>query len=642
MLFTGNSFKLIPNVKYLSFAFNNINLQGTGVAEIGVSGSGIVKFRFANNKIYNESGAFVGVYDENSNTNISGNLTTGNYSFYIDGDLIASKIRRSSENYSKFFVNVTGANLTCNINLNSNDIPISITIPEKFLALSSITGRFLNNSLSNPFYIYDMFWQSWQNNESFFSGSCSGIVSSGTGIDFVLQDINDNRFDETLNFLLGFNTSLGQITGLYSIDKVSGLEPIETNLINDYGDVSVSMLFDGSGIPVNYFTYANEPTSKILTYEVFSSNLMGDAKDKALTVTFEAISPASGAYYESNYVTGFSLTNSGEYLYPPSAEFTGYYYVTGLNYNWNSLLLNSGCSGFIPVIFTGANGYGARGSGILSTAKIYLQNVYNAGINYYYMPTSFAMVTGGTGYLSPSRAILNTGIYANCYDVAQHFGYNYLIYSPFSAYGTMGVSAGYLTGVAMTVTGLVNGGTQTGYLVTGLDITNPGFGYNINSFPKMSFKRQNGDALTDNASGILTIKQSGYYDFTGHWSIQTGISNFDLVTMPISSGQTVLDSEQDFFTVRVDLSGKDHTQPIIGKLTVSTADGQSVYNYITGVRNYNVSTGFLKKKDILELIKIPANNELNFMLTQDELDVYYSSEAYKNSEFSINLGDLDF
>ena len=120
MLFTGNSFKLIPNVKYLSFAFNNINLQGTGVAEIGVSGSGIVKFRFANNKIYNESGAFVGVYDENSNTNISGNLTTGNYSFYIDGDLIASKVRRSSENYSKFFVNVTGANLTCNINFTCN------------------------------------------------------------------------------------------------------------------------------------------------------------------------------------------------------------------------------------------------------------------------------------------------------------------------------------------------------------------------------------------------------------------------------------------------------------------------------------------------------------------------------------------
>ena len=298
---------------------------------------------------------------------------------------------------------------------------------------------------------------------------------------------------------------------------------------NNAGYINVLHEFN-QFMKINNFTYINEPASKIITYEVFSSNLMGDSKDKTLIVKFEPIAPLSGTYYESNYVTGFYLTSSGEYLYPPSTRFTGYYYVTGLNYNWNSLLLNSGCSGSIPIVFTGSNGYGAGASGILTTAKIYLQDVYNAGIRSYYMPTSFTMITGGTGYLSPSQAILITGIYSNCYDVAQHFGYNYLIFSPFSAYGSMDVSAGYLTGVAMTVTGLVDGGTQTGYLVTGLDITNPGFGYNINSFPKMSFIRQDGDALTKNATGILMMKRSGYYDFTGHWTINTGISNFDLET----------------------------------------------------------------------------------------------------------------
>jgi hypothetical protein len=91
MSFTGNSYRLIPNVKQLSFAFNNINLQGNGVAEMGISGSGVIKFRFINNKIYNESGKFVGVYDENSINNISGNINTGSYSFYINNDLIISK-----------------------------------------------------------------------------------------------------------------------------------------------------------------------------------------------------------------------------------------------------------------------------------------------------------------------------------------------------------------------------------------------------------------------------------------------------------------------------------------------------------------------------------------------------------------------
>ena len=639
MLITGSNFHLIPQVKQLSFAFSNINLPGTGIAEIGISGSGIVKFRFANNKIYNESGGFIGVYDSNSNTNISGDLNTGHYSYYIDGDLIVSKLSRSTENYSKFFVNVTGATLNADIYLKSNAIPITVTIPTGFVSLSNLTGT-LQNSSENSFYIYDIFTQSLQRDVPLFSGTYSGMVQSGTTVNFALNDANDSLFDDTLDFLLGFNTSLGQITGLYTSNRVSGLDIIETNLINDYSGVSISMLFDGSGTNINKFNYVNSPASKILTYEIFSTDLRGDSQDKTINVLFEAVSPLSGAYYSGNYVTGFSLTSSGEYLYPPTAQFTGYYYVSGLTYNLHSLLLNSGCTGIVPVLFTG--NYGAKASGFLTSSKVYLQDVYNAGIKYYYIPTAFTMITGGTGYLSPAQASLNTGIYSNCYDVADHFGYNYLIYKPFSAYGDMASQANYLTGIVLTVTGLVNGGTQTGYLVTGLDITNPGFGYNINAFPKMSFLRSGLDGLTSNATGVFTIKQSGLYDFTSHWTVKTGISNTSLVVLASgTSGATNLSSEHNYLTAQVSLSGKDHTEPLVGKLTISTADGQSVYNLISGIREYNSTTGFLKKKNILEALKIPASYDLNFLLSQEDLDVFYSSEQYKTN-FTITLGDLDF
>jgi len=642
MIFTGNSYKLIPNVKNLSFGFNNINLQGTGVAEIGISGSGIIKFRFANNRIYNESGLFIGVYDEGSNTNISGNLKTGNYSFYIDDDLIYSRSPRSRYNYSKLFINVTGATLNCDIFMNSNDVPVTVVVPPKFYTLSNLTGYIRNDSVDNPFYVYDVSLQSLQSNDPFFSGAFSGIVNSGTGINFILNDASVSRFDETLNFLLIFNTSLGQISGLQTTERLSGLESVTTTLINNDGDTLAYMLFDGSGVPINSFTYINNPVSKVLTYEIFSTDLMGRSKDSSVSVSFEAISPTGGGYYGANYVTGFSLVTSGEYLYPPTAIFTGYYSVTGLNYDLNSILLDSGCSGPIPVIFSGSNGYGAGASGNLSVTKLYLQDAYNAGVHYYYIPTQFTLVTGGTGYLSPSRAILLTGIYSNCKDVAESFGYDYLIYKPFVAYGHMDVSAGYLTGVVLTVTGLVNGGTQTGYLVTGLDITNLGFGYNINSFPKMSFSRRAGDSLTKNASGVLSIKQSGLYDFTSHWSLNTGASNTALSNMPIPSGLAMINSNANYFTVQVNYSGKDHTQPLVAKLTVSTSDGQSVYSLISGARSYSTETGFLKKKDILELIKISPASELTFLLSQDDLDRYYSSTAYLGNEFTIDLGDLDF
>ena len=78
-------------------------------------------------------------------------------------------------------------------------------------------------------------------------------------------------------------------------------------------------------------------------------------------------------------------------------------------------------------------------------------------------------------------------------------------------------------------TGIVNG-TQTGYILTGFRITNPGSGYNSTYQPLVSFTRQAGDNLTKNATGIFSLKKTGLYSFTNTWNISTGISNNSLIS----------------------------------------------------------------------------------------------------------------
>jgi hypothetical protein len=640
MLFTGNNFRLTPEVTQMGFIFSGLSINGTGIAEIGFSGeNNILKFTFNNRRIFSPSGKFIGSYNTGQQLTLKGFIDTNNYQYFIDNDLLANRVNKPNFHIQKFFINATGTSVSSEVQLTCADIPYSINIDSNFLALGRLSGSLTNNSNIN-FKVFDSAISYFRSNSNLLSGIITGTVSGNQALSFSLADLNTSRFDSEVAGQLTLLTTIGEINTPLITNRVSGLDIIVNTLSTSSDNTTLSVPFDGSGNIANTFTYTPTTNKQILNFFIDSINLHGQTQIKNAIIKFEPVYPLQGSGYRADYVTGFTLSSSGEYLYPPRAMFTGYYYVSGLDINPGSVILSSGCSGNLPVIFTGAGGNGA--SGIFINQKTLLNNIYDVGINTYYLPQSFSMLSGGTGYLGTPTAILQTGIYNNCYDVAAKYGTNLYVYTPFSGHGILVPAASYLTGVVLYKTGLVSGGAITGYILTGLEITNPGSGYNSLYIPKISFLRQSGDTLTKNATGVFFMKTTGFYNFSGQWSIQTGVSNTGLAYMIGQSGTGYFNSFQNNLSTQVNYSGLDNTEAIVSKVTVTLPDGTSVYRLMSGIKSYDTSTGYLKKKNNLELTLFAPSADLSFSLTQNELDTYYSSNEFINNNFEILLGDLDF
>ncbi len=643
MLFSGNDYRLTPETNRIGFDLSGIYIQGTGRAEFGFSGSGnILKFQFVNNRIISPDSKFVGVYTDGVPFSLKGSIDTGSYQYYLNDDLVANRKTKTNYNIQRFFVNATGATLLSDVKLNCPDIPYTITMGSKYVALSTLTGSISNASDIN-FKVFNSEISYFQSNTDLLSGVVSGVVAGGSNLGISFSDLNTSRFDSSIKFLLGLDSSIGKLSGTFEADRVSGRDGTIIALTSFSTSETLSGLFDGSGVIGNRFIFTPTPRSQLFSYYVTSTNLKGEAREKEILVKLANLSHNGGADYRADYVTGFNVVTGGEYLIPPVARFTGYYYVSDLAWNINTLLFSSGCTGNIPVTFSGNGNFGRNASGTLLTKKIFLNNVYQTGVRVYYTPYSFQILSGGTGYLETPIAKLNTGLYGTgCYDVAKFFGASSYIYSPFNGSGALEPLAAYLTGEVLTRTGIV-GGSQTGYIVTGLEFTNIGSGFTSGLYiPKMHFERRAGDGLTKNATGTFSLKTVGTYDSENFWSLKTGVSSRDLKHMATAFDEIILGPSENYFHIQVNYSGIDNTEPVVAKVSAILDGGNSIHYGVTGIKAYDITTGFLKKKDSLTLTTIQASEDLSFLFTRDELDTYYSSSAYLNNSFSVEIGDLDF
>lgn len=644
MYVTGNNFRLTPEVASMKLSFRNLTLLGTGLAEIGVSGQGnVLKFQCSGNRVIGPNNALVSSYNVGEAFNLDWTINQTDHDFAFDGSLVRRKKPKTNFTIQRFFVNAqTGSPVSSDIQLWTQQIPYSLNFDTNFYALNRLTGSLVNSSASN-FRVFGTALTFFNTNASLLTGNATGDATGSSTLKFSFADASTSRFDSEVRFGAQLDTSIGTISGAFTANRLSGLDIFVSKLSSDNsGDFNIPVLFDGSGVSGNVFTYYPTPTTNLLTYFSTSSNLRGDTSNKVITVKIEPVIPTDSGAYRKDYVSGFIVGSGGEYTVAPTMKVTGYYFVSGLNWDLNSILLSSGCSGDLPVRFSGNNSRSSNGSGVLKTTRVLLSGVYGEGLNTYYLPQSYQVVSGGTGYVTTPQAFLQTGVYANCYDVGAKYNTNFSLYRPFSGSGVLGSQADFLTGEVLTTTGLVSGGLYTGVKVTGVRITNPGSGYDLATFiPRMSFYRQSGDTLTADATGAFAMFTSGLYTLTGNWSLSTGISSTDLTLMAGTGGTAYLTSGQSYLSIQVNYSGLDNTSTEVARLTVAMSGADTLVHLMSGIKRYDTSTGFLKKKNTLALITFPVRADLSFLLTQSDLDSYYSSAAFLGNT-SFDVGDLDF
>jgi hypothetical protein len=330
---------------------------------------------------------------------------------------------------------------------------------------------------------------------------------------------------------------------------------------------------------------------------------------------FQPITPADGSGYQSQYITGFSLVTGGRYAAPPTAQFSQYYFVTGLQNSLQSFLFSSGCTGAIPVTFSGGSPVSGA-SGLLYLKQVRLSGIFNTGTAYYMVVSGYSGISSGLGYHNPPNFVLGTG--GGCYSVPDASGYQTAQFQFARGSGAVYAQAAGLTGLVLTSF------DGTGYAVTGIQVTNIGFGYSTGFPPNISFQRATGDSFSGNASGNFLYKNTGNYQFNQFWNIAynigTGFTNLTDYS-GYSSGSLNLYGNGNI-GIQISCSNLDNTSAVSGLLTTSFLAGSTTITQqqvIYQTRTFDLNTGSLLPFSSPTISVIPLS-DLNYILSNDPLD----------------------
>ena len=648
MKLSGTNQLFIPRVPYVFLTFDNIVLDNTGTYTIStsqyssqtpLSGADYTRLfcSLSSGFIGDSAGRIVGTYNTGENFAVSGWIDLVQQKRY----LIYRGVTIPAVETGIVGQRVGLLNISCPSNsLFRADIIVKSSPYTTYMTFNSLPFRgtgigYIGSDVGQ--YIQGgelQFYKSYE--QQLIGGPLIAFISS-SGLADVRYTDNDSAYtNNDIIFDYFYNTTNQQNSQQFTISRTGLHYFYYTGFTNTTESPNFSGLFDGywSG---SGFYFNDAPISTWVTYNVTLSDAY--MNQSPMTIDYSIIL-TTGAVHDAQYITGFQLTNKGEYSNPPILMTTGYWSSSGIQQTLNSMLFSSGCTGNLKVSYTGANNMGAKASGLLQTLPVTFSGTYGQGIRIYRTVVGYTATSTGTGYSMAPRAYVNTGEYGvKCYDVPRVSGYNEAWFKPFDTSGTLDrVEAAYFTGVPLYVSGLCSGGA-TGWWVTGIDVTNIGMGYNTLRPPLLKFVRTGTDVLTINASGNLLLKVTGK-PLSTSWSAMGGVAG-----QPLISGMTGTFNTNGMNNLMFEItcSGSDITTPITGAVhlyprEIPTLDVVANFYYS---KYYDPDPNLLKKK-LLNPVIYPINSDLSFLVSQDELDTIYSTAGYLTNTWTFEEGDFDF
>lgn len=584
-------FNDLPQVKDFSFTISGISISDLNLVSFNFYDTGSNYFSFNFKSGFLKTNKILYAYNTSEFINIEGYKKDQKIIYKVNDISFENSINFSV--LDKLIINTINTNLLCEIFINSNPINYSISVDPIYSLSGNLTG---NISSDINFKIKDYSLKFLNSTPDLLSASGSGLGGkfySGNNI-FVLTDIDSSNFEYYNNFLIYSNTIFGEkvtelssYRGNYYTNNALSLSRNGANLY------SVSSLFDG--IWNNKFSYSGKNKNYNLSYFVQNLDYLGNELIVPASVKFEPAYPFDNSIYKSEYITGFILTNSGLYSgNSPTVNFSRYYYVEGISQDLNTLLFSTGCGNTILINYIG-NSTG-EASGYLTLKNVRLSGFYGAGINLYKGAFSYVSYSNGSGYTGVP--IISWGTGGECFSIADVSGESGQFKKINNTYADIQSHSDFLTGYPLTsgISGI--DGSITGFIITGLQITNIGSGYNDIFPPLINFNRSTGDLLTNNASGLLLYKKTGLYNFTGEWNISYNFydsNNNELNSYEgFYSGNFNVPIGESAINLNINLTGLDHTVPISGLLTIKIGENKNykiLQNYIYSDRYFSQETG---------------------------------------------------
>lgn len=615
MQFTGTSSVLLPQVSQFSFALTGLKVSNTGIVNFNFYDTGTSVFTFGLSGGLISTNKTISTYNTVDRSFISGYLQSGVLTYLINGVVGQQNVTFSKLN--KITVQAPSTVVACNLNVSANQINYSLSFPSSYKYFGSITGSLVSDTAFPINSVQVFSFNSRQNLLTANYATGLSIVSGTNSI--VLNDVDNSFFEYQNNFDVTMPTTFGDVGNKFSAYRSGIINQSVLSLSPSTGNTyAQTSLFDGSWSGTT-FTYSDNPLVYNLGFNYSNFAYNGVPNASTLTVAFYPLTPQNGSGYQAQYITGLTIATGGNYSSPPKAQFSQYYYVTGLQNSLQSFLFSSGCSG-IPVTFSGGSPTsGASGSLVLKQVR--LSGVYGAGVNTFKIISGYSGISSGLGYQSAPNFILGTG--GGCYSLPDVSNTQTAQFRFASGLGAIYAQAAGLTGLVLT------SGSLSSYVVTGIQVTNIGFGYSASFPPNLTFQRVSSDVRTDNASGTFSYKTTGNYQFNNIWDVAvnlgTGLNSLTEYTGYFSGSMNVFGNGN--LGLQIKCTNLDNTSAVSGLLvTRLTVGSQTITNQqvIYQTRTFDLYTGALQPFSSPQISVIPLS-DLNYILSQDPYDAAFQN-----------------
>lgn len=323
MIISGFTTRSLANENAISFDIDATFSNVTGRCEIGFTGlSGLNShFTFWSGRVYDIDNRYVWSYQQLNSINISGNIVSGNYNYFINDVPVCFLGNKPDGYYSGFYINPVNVTVDVSINVFGDAPEYSLSYPINVLTGQSITGYIINEQTINN-QAFKIFSGSIFAQDVLFSLNylTTGVQISGNSSgQFVIDQVlaSGVEWQTTLgsyNIPMSLFTNFGQQTTGLNINIIAS--PL-------YNIQIISMFSGASGFGLNAgYAYVDQILTQSTTGQSFCFSLTSiSGFDQTLTGYFDLSGNysgnVSGFIQGTDYVYGnvnnLSLSPSGDY-----------------------------------------------------------------------------------------------------------------------------------------------------------------------------------------------------------------------------------------------------------------------------------------------------------------------------------------
>jgi hypothetical protein len=214
MILSGLKSRSIAENSNLTFDLNISLDKINGSGEFGFSGENkTLSFKFISGRVNDFNNNYVYSYSANENINISGDIETGSYIYYINSEPVAID-NKTNFKINKFYTNSKNCSLKVDLNIKSFNQEYSLNINNFYYQNNYLSGNFINK-MDSDVRIF------------------SGEITQNTGFKLIsvpsLIDKTGNILISTNPILATYNLKIYLYTDFGTISKdftVSGLTGI--------------------------------------------------------------------------------------------------------------------------------------------------------------------------------------------------------------------------------------------------------------------------------------------------------------------------------------------------------------------------------------------------------------------------------